>query len=315
MSEPEVVWRRKHLLGLRDLSAAELTHILDTAAAFEDVSARSIRKAPTLLGRVVVNLFYEASTRTRLSFSLAAQRLSADVLDFTKDSSSTTKGETLADTARNIEAMGVDVFVLRHSAPGAAAVLARNLETASVINAGDGAHEHPTQALLDLFTIRQRLGRIAGLHVAIVGDIAHSRVARSHIWALKTLGARVTVVGPPTLVPQRFEHLGVEVRHDLDGVLPEVDVLNMLRIQRERQSRLNIPSVAEYTRLFGLTSTRLRRAKPEVLVMHPGPINRGVEISPEVADGPHSVILQQVSAGLAVRMAVLFLVVTAAEAT
>jgi aspartate carbamoyltransferase catalytic subunit len=307
-----VAWTRRHLLGLEDLSAAELTAILDTAKGFSEISARSIRKVPTLRGRVVANLFYENSTRTRLSFSLAAQRLSADVLDFSKSSSSTSKGETLIDTARNIEAMGVDIFVVRHSAPGAPHVLARHLE-ASVVNAGDGAHEHPTQALLDLFTIRETLGRIEGLHVAIVGDIGHSRVARSNLFALKTLGARVTLVGPPTLVSGRFRELGAEVSHDLDAVLPEVDVINMLRIQSERQGHLNFPSLVEYSRRFGLHHKRLARAKSDVVVMHPGPINRGVEISPEVADGPNSVILSQVAGGLAVRMAVLFLVAGAKE--
>jgi aspartate carbamoyltransferase catalytic subunit len=301
-------------LGLEELTAEEITAILDTAEGFAEISTRSIRKVPTMRGRVVVNFFYEPSTRTRLSFSLAAQRLSADVLDFSASSSSTKKGETLIDTAKNIEAMGVDVFVIRHSAPGAAAVLARNVGC-SVVNAGDGAHEHPTQALLDLFTIRQRLGSIAGLHVAIVGDIGHSRVARSNIWGLTKLGARVTVVGPPTLVSSKFAELGpgVSVSHDLDAVLPEVDVLNMLRIQSERQGHLNFPSTREYSRLFGLTAKRLERAKPGVVVMHPGPINRGVELDPDVADGPNSVILQQVSAGLAVRMAVLFLVSTAKQ--
>ncbi|MGE0710348.1 MAG: aspartate carbamoyltransferase catalytic subunit [Planctomycetota bacterium] len=300
------------MLGLEDLSADELLAVLDTAKGFSEISARSIRKVPTLRGRVVANLFYENSTRTRLSFSLAAQRLSADVVDFTKEGSSTSKGETLIDTARNIEAMGVDVFVVRHSAPGAPHVLARHLE-GSVVNAGDGAHEHPTQALLDLYTIRERLGRLDGLHVAIVGDIAHSRVARSNLFALKTLGARVTLVGPPTLVSGGFRELGAEVSHDLDAVLPEVDVINMLRIQSERQGHLSFPSLVEYSRRFGLTERRLARAKPGVVVMHPGPLNRGVEISPEVADGPRSVILDQVSAGLAVRMAVLFLVSAARE--
>jgi aspartate carbamoyltransferase catalytic subunit len=307
---PQVAWTRKHLLGLRDLSKEEVLAVLDTAKGFAEISTRSIRKVPTLRGRVVVNLFYEASTRTRLSFSLAAQRLSADVLDFSKDSSSTSKGETLVDTARNIEAMGVDIFVVRHSASGAPATLSKHLQ-ASVVNAGDGAHEHPTQALLDLYTIRERLGRIEGLHVAIVGDISHSRVARSNIWALQKLGARVTVVGPPTLAPAAFANLGVNVSHDLDAVLPEVDVLNMLRIQRERQGALAFPSIEEYSRLFGLTQRRLDRARKDVLIMHPGPLNRGVEIAAEVADGPNSVILQQVSAGLAVRMAVLYLVSTA----
>lgn len=309
---PQGAWTRRHLLGLRELSADEIRFVLDTAKGFSEISTRSIRKVPTLRGRVVVNLFYESSTRTRLSFSLAAQRLSADVLDFTKESSSTSKGETLIDTARNIEAMGVDVFVVRHSASGAPHVLSSKVQ-ACVVNAGDGAHEHPTQALLDLFTIREKLGRIDGLHVAIVGDIAHSRVARSNIWGLTKLGARVTVVGPPTLVPARFQELGVEVCHDLDKVLPEVDVLNMLRIQRERQGGLSFPSLEEYTRLFGLNGRRLARCKKDVVVMHPGPLNRGIEITPDVADGPSSVILDQVSAGLAVRMATLFLVVQAKE--
>lgn len=304
---PQVAWTRKHLTGLRELSREELLALLDTAKGFAEISTRSIRKVPTLRGRVVVNLFFEPSTRTRLSFSLAAQRLSADVLDFTKEGSSTSKGETLLDTARNIEAMGVDIFVVRHAAPGAATVLARHLQ-ASVINAGDGSHEHPTQALLDCYTIRERLGTIEGKHVAIVGDIGHSRVARSNIWALQRLGARVTVVGPPTLVPAAFAKLGVTVCHDLDAVLPDVDVLNMLRIQRERGGGgLNFPSIEEYSRLFGLTQRRLERARQDVVIMHPGPLNRGVEIAPEVADGPNSVILEQVAAGLAVRMAALFL--------
>lgn len=310
---PTVDWTRRHLLGLEELSGEEILAILDTAKGFSEISTRSIRKVPTLRGRVVVNLFFEPSTRTRLSFSLAAQRLSADVLTFTKASSSTSKGETLIDTAKNIEAMGVDTFVVRHSAAGAAQVLAKHLD-ASVVNAGDGAHEHPTQALLDLYTIREKLGRLDGLHVAIVGDIAHSRVARSNLFALKKLGARVTLVGPPTLVSGRFRELGAEVTSDLDSIIPEVDVLNMLRIQRERGGgKLNFPSTKEYTRLFGLTEKRLQGAKDTAVIMHPGPINRGVEISPEVADGPRSVILDQVSAGLAVRMAVLFLVTTAKE--
>lgn len=311
---PTVAWDRPHLLGLEQLSAEEITAILDTARGFSEISTRSVRKVPTLRGRVVVNLFFENSTRTRLSFSLAAQRLSADVIDFASSGSSTSKGETLIDTAKNIEAMGVDVFVIRHSAPGAADVLSRHVN-AAIVNAGDGAHEHPTQALLDLYTIRERLGRIEGLHVAIVGDISHSRVARSNLYALLKLGAKVTLVGPPTLVSGRFRELGAEVSHDLDAVLPHVDVVNMLRIQRERQGKkaLNFPSLEEYSRRFGLTERRLERARKDLVVMHPGPLNRGVEISPEVADGKHSVILDQVSAGLAVRMAVLFLVVGANE--
>jgi aspartate carbamoyltransferase catalytic subunit len=309
---PTVQWSRRHLLGLRELSPEEILAVLDTARGFSEISKRSVRKVPTLRGRVVVNLFYENSTRTRLSFSLAAQRLSADVLDFSTSSSSTKKGETLIDTAKNIEAMGVDTFVVRHGAPGAAKVLSRALD-ASVVNAGDGAHEHPTQALLDLYTIREHKPSFDGLRVAIVGDIGHSRVARSNIWGLQKLGAKVTLVGPPTLVPGRFRELGCEVTHDLDEVLPRIDVINMLRIQRERQGKLNFPSIKEYSRLFALTPKRLERAQDDILVMHPGPINRGVELSPEVADGPHSVVLEQVSAGVAVRMAVLFLVTQAKE--
>jgi aspartate carbamoyltransferase catalytic subunit len=301
-------WTRRHLLGLEELSKEEIEVVLDTAEGFREISTRSVKKVPALRGRVVVNLFFEASTRTRVSFGLAAQRLSADVVDFQKEGSSSEKGETLVDTARNIEAMGVDIFVVRHEASGAPWNLARHLSKASVVNAGDGSHEHPTQGLLDIFTIRQAKGRVAGLEVAIVGDIAHSRVARSNIWGLLKLGAKVTVVGPSTLVPARFRELGVQVSHDLDAVLPRVDVINMLRIQRERQAGMAFPSIREYTRLFGLTRTRLKKAKPDVAIMHPGPINRGVEITPEVADGPGSLILKQVESGLAVRMAVLFLV-------
>ncbi|MBI3726065.1 aspartate carbamoyltransferase catalytic subunit [bacterium] len=301
-------WTRKHLLGLEELSKDEIEVVLDTAERFREISTRSVKKVPALRGRVVVNLFFEASTRTRVSFGLAAQRLSADVVDFQKEGSSSEKGETLIDTAKNIEAMGVDVFVVRHEASGAPWNLARHLKT-SVVNAGDGSHEHPTQGLLDIFTIRQAKGRVAGLEVAIVGDIAHSRVARSNIWGLLKLGAKVTVVGPSTLVPSRFRELGVAVSHDLDAVLPRVDVINMLRIQRERQAGMSFPSIREYSRLFGLTRARLKRAKPDISIMHPGPINRGVEIAPEVADGPSSLVLKQVESGLAVRMAVLYLVV------
>ncbi|MBI4574990.1 MAG: aspartate carbamoyltransferase catalytic subunit [Planctomycetes bacterium] len=300
-------WNRRHLLGLEGLSADELACVLDTAESFKEVSTRSVKKVPALRGRVVVNLFYEPSTRTRVSFALAATRLSADVVDFAASTSSARKGETLRDTARNIEAMGVDIVVVRHSAPGAADHLARVLD-ASVVNAGDGAHEHPTQGLLDVFTIREALGRVQGLRVAIVGDIAHSRVARSNIWGLRTLGAEVVLVGPSTLVPAAFREMGCEVSHSLDDVLPEVDVINMLRIQQERLLAAPFPSLREYTRLFGLTARRMARARPEVIVMHPGPMNRGVEIAPDVADGPRSVILRQVANGLAVRMAVLYLV-------
>lgn len=301
-------WTRKHLLGLRELSKEEITHILDTAESFAEVSTRSIKKVPALQGRTVVNMFFESSTRTNLSFTLAARRLSADILAFNSSSSSTSKGETMVDTARNIEAMGVDIMVLRHGASGAPWKLAEAVGC-SVVNAGDGQHEHPTQALLDLYTIREALGGIAGRKVAIVGDIAHSRVARSNIWGLKKLGAEVMVVGPATLIPAGIAEMGVEVCHDLDHAIRECDVLNMLRIQQERVGDdYPFPSLADYSKLFGLTEKRLAAAKDELIVMHPGPVNRGVELSPEVADGSRSVILKQVANGLAVRMAVLFLV-------
>ena len=301
------VWTKRHLLGLDELSAEEITHILDTAESFREVSTRSIKKVPALRGKVVVNLFFEDSTRTRTSFSLAASRLSADVLEFTAKGSSVAKGETLRDTARNIEAMGVDTVVVRHNQSGAPHLLAKCLQ-ASVVNAGDGQHEHPTQALLDMFTIRQRLGTLAGKKVAIVGDIAHSRVARSNIVGLGKCGAEVVVVGPPTLVPTAIQAMGCQISHSLDEILPSVDVVNMLRIQFERFSSNLFPSVREYAQLYGLTAERLRRARPDVLVMHPGPINRGLEMTGDVADGPNSAVLQQVANGLAVRMAVLFLV-------
>ena len=304
---PTVQWTRKHLLGLEELSADEIRFILDQALSFKEVSTRSVKKVPALRGRVVVNTFFEASTRTRISFELAAQRLSADVVDFSEQGSSVGKGETLIDTARNIEAMGVDVIVLRHPAAGAATLLARTVQC-SVVNAGDGAHEHPTQGLLDLYTIRERFGRVEGLKVAIVGDIANSRVARSNLWGLTKLGAEVILVGPPTLVPRAFEKLGARVVHDLDAVIGEVDVVNMLRVQFERIKSSQFPSVREFTRFFGLTWDRFQRCKPGVFVMHPGPMNRGIEIQSDIADGPQSGILQQVTNGLAVRMAALFLV-------
>jgi len=302
-----VNWTRRHLLGLYDLSAEEINTILDTAASFKEVSTRSIKKVPPLRGRVVANLFFEPSTRTRISFELAASRLSADVVNFEKVTSSAVKGETLKDTARNIERMGVDIVVVRHSAPGAPHRLAEVLD-ASVINAGDGPHEHPTQALLDIFTMREHKDRLEGLTVAIVGDIAHSRVARSNIWGLQKLGAKVILVGPSTLVPGGFRELGVEVTHSLDEVIERCDVINMLRIQLERQEGGLFPSLREYSRMFGLNRERVSKAKEDVLIMHPGPMNRGVEITPQVADGPHSVILEQVENGLAVRMAAMYLV-------
>jgi len=300
-------WTRKHLLSLEELSADEIRLILDQADAFKEVSTRSIKKVPALRGRVVVNAFFEDSTRTRTSFALAAQRLSADPIDFSEKTSSTSKGETLIDTARNIEAMGVDVMVVRHRAAGAAHYLARTVNC-SVVNAGDGAHEHPTQGLLDVYTMRERFGRIEGLKVAIVGDIANSRVARSNLWALTKLGAEVILVGPPTLLSKSFEQLGAKVVHNLDSVIGEVDVVNMLRVQFERVKSSQFPSVREFTRLFGLTWDRFQRCKKDVFVMHPGPMNRGIEIQSDIADGPQSGILQQVTNSLAVRMAVLYLV-------
>jgi len=307
----EFKWHSKHLLGLRELSAQEITHILDTAKGFEQVSTRSVKKAPPLRGKVVVNLFFEDSTRTRNSFALAAGRLSADIIEFTKKASSVSKGETLLDTARNLEAMGIDIVVVRHNAGGASRFLSRNIR-ACVVNAGDGYCEHPTQGLLDVYTIRKIKGTLEGLKIAIVGDIAHSRVARSDMWAMTKLGAEVTFVGPPTLMPAEVKRLPVKVSYCLDEVIDQVDVINMLRIQFERLGGNPFPSIREYSHYFGLTVERMKRAKPDILVMHPGPINRGLEIESEVADGRNSVILEQVTNGLAVRMAVLFLVNQAA---
>ncbi len=301
-----MAWTRKHLLTIEELSAEEITLVLDTAASFKEVSTRTIKKVPALRGKTVVSLFMEPSTRTRVSFELAAKRLSADTLSITAQASSITKGETLKDTARNIEAMNADFVVLRHSAAGSPRFLAERLH-ASIVNAGDGAHEHPTQALLDTFTIREKLGRVAGLNVLILGDILFSRVARSNIWALTKLGANVTLCGPTTLVPSVFKELGVRITNNIDEAIREADVINLLRIQHERQRKSFFPSIGEYKSMFGLTQERFRTAKPEVLIMHPGPINRGVEIASEVADSPRSVILEQVTNGLAVRMAVLFL--------
>jgi len=305
------IWKRKHLLGLRDLSAEEISYILDTAVGFEQVSTRAVKKAPPLRGKVVVNLFFEDSTRTRNSFALAANRLSADIIEFTKKDSSVSKGETLLDTARNLEAMGIDIVVVRHSAGGASRFLSRNIK-ACVVNAGDGYCEHPTQGLLDVYTIRKIKGTLKGLKIAIVGDVAHSRVARSDMWAMSKLGAEVTFVGPPTLMPACADRLPVKISSSLDEVIERVDVINMLRIQFERLGGNPFPSIREYSHYFGLTVERMKRAKSDILVMHPGPINRGLEMESEVADGPNSVILEQVKNGLAVRMAVLFLVNQAA---
>ena len=289
------------------MSADEISTVLDTAAAFKAVGARAIKKVPALRGKTVINLFVEPSTRTRISFELAAQRLTADVINFTAEASSLKKGETLRDTARNLEALNADIIILRHGAAGAPHFLSQFLN-ASVVNAGDGAHEHPTQGLLDVYTIRDKKGRVAGLNVTILGDILYSRVARSNIWALLKLGANVTLCGPSTLVPRVFEQMGCKVTYDIQEAIENADVINLLRIQHERQRQTMFPSIGEYTSLFGLTKARLGMTQPGVLIMHPGPINRGVEIDSEIADSNQSVILEQVTNGLAVRMAVLYLV-------
>jgi aspartate carbamoyltransferase catalytic subunit len=298
-------WTRKDLVGLDELSPNEIWHLLETARAFKGVGERSLKKVPALRGRTLVNLFVEPSTRTRTSFEIAAMRLSADVINIAASASSLQKGETLKDTALNLQALRADIIVLRHNSAGSSRFLAQRLE-ASIINAGDGAHEHPTQGLLDTFTILERLGKIEGLHVGIVGDILFSRVARSNIHALTKLGAKVTLVGPSTLVPRTFERLGVRVAHQLDEVLESLDVINLLRIQHERQRKEYFPGLNEYISMFGLTKTRAAKLKSDCLIMHPGPINRGVEIDSDVADGSSSVILEQVTNGLAVRMAVLY---------
>ncbi len=298
--------KRKDLLNIASLDPEEIRLILETADSFKEVSGREIKKVPALRGKTVVNLFFEPSTRTRTSFELAAKRLSADVINFSIATSSVVKGETLLDTARNIEAMQADIIVLRHPAAGAADALARTVKS-SVINAGDGWHEHPTQALLDLFTLREKKLEFKGLQVAIVGDLAHSRVARSNIYALTKLGAEVRVVGPPTMIPAYLDRLGVKVYYHLDEALRGVQVIMMLRLQLERQGRALFPSIREYSRLYGLTAERLQLAESGAVVMHPGPINRGVEIAPDVADSLASVILTQVTNGVAVRMSVLYL--------
>ena len=300
-------WTRKHLLDIESLSADEIRIILDTTRAFKAVGERTIKKVPALRGRTVINLFVEPSTRTRISFELAAMRLNADVINFTAESSSLTKGETLRDTGKTLEALSADIIVIRHSAEGAPHLLSRVVDC-SIINAGDGAHEHPTQALLDTFTIFEKKGDVHGLNVTILGDILYSRVARSNIWALTKLGANVTLCGPPTLVPRTFEQMGCRVTHDIDDALADADIVNLLRIQHERQRLSAFPSIGEYRSLFGLTNERFARLKPDAIVMHPGPINRGVEIDSEIADDPRSTILDQVTNGLAVRMAVMFLV-------
>ena len=308
MNQPAPL-RSKDLLGIEPLSADEITRILDTAESMLSIGQREVKKVPALRGRMIVNLFFEASTRTRFSFETAEKWLSADALNFAAKGSSVEKGESLLDTARNLQAMSPDLIVIRHQTPGVPHFLARHLK-AGVVNAGDGAHEHPTQALLDALTIRRHFGKIAGLHVVITGDIAHSRVVRSNIWLLTKLGARVTVCGPPTLAPACLAVMGVEVTTDFDAALPGADVVMMLRMQLERQGSSYFPSTREYFKRYGLTAARLARARAHAVVMHPGPMNRGVEISSEVADSPRSLILDQVANGVAVRMAVLYLLLT-----
>jgi aspartate carbamoyltransferase catalytic subunit len=299
-------WKSKDLLTLEELSASEINLILDTASSLKEVSTRSVKKVPALRGRTIVLFFQEPSTRTRVSFELAAKRMSADILNVQTASSSLVKGETLIDTVKTLEAMTIDALVVRHSSSGVPQMLS-NVLKASVINAGDGSHEHPTQGLLDLYTMREHKGKIEGLTVTIVGDIAHSRVARSNIHGLVKLGAKVRVCGPPTLIPVGIEKMGVEVFHDLDKGLEGADVVNVLRLQLERQKKKLFPTIREYSMLYSVTQERLKRAKKDVIVMHPGPMNRGVEISSGVADGPASVIDEQVTNGVAVRMAVLYL--------
>ena len=305
-AEPVVRLRRRPLLGIDELDAGEIALILDTADSLADIATRDIKKVPTLRGKTVVNFFIEPSTRTRSSFEVAEKRLSADTINFSASTSSFAKGETLLDTARNLESMAPDFIVIRHSQPGAPHFLARHCRC-SIINAGDGAHEHPTQALLDAYTIRRHKGRLDGLRVAIVGDILNSRVARSNLFLLTRMGAEVRVCGPPTLMPSGIERLGAEVHHVLDQAIEGVDVVMALRVQLERMKSGAFPSLREYATLYGITSERLRRAAGDAIVMHPGPINRGVELTGEVADGERSVILEQVANGVAVRMAVLYL--------
>jgi aspartate carbamoyltransferase catalytic subunit len=298
----------KDLLSIRDLTPEEITLILDTAVSMKEVSTREIKKVPTLRGKTVINLFFEPSTRTRTSFEIAGKRLSADVINITAGSSSVVKGETLQDTGQNLQAMNPDQIIIRHSNPGAPKILAESLP-ASVINAGDGAHEHPTQALLDAFTIRERRETLQGLKVVLVGDITHSRVARSNIYLLTKMGAEVRVSGPRTIVPKFIEELGVVFVPDIRDAIKDVDVIMMLRIQMERQRHNLFPSTREYSRFFGLNKSVLENAKEDVLIMHPGPVNRGVEISPDILDAPHTVILEQVTNGVAIRMALMYLLI------
>jgi len=300
------VLNNKDLLGIKELSVQEINLILDTAAGFKDVLGRDIKKVPALRGKTTVNLFFEPSTRTRTSFELAAKRLSTDVINFSVPTSSVVKGESLIDTALTVQALGADFIIIRHASSGVPHLLAKNLN-ASVINAGDGTNEHPTQALLDAFTIHEKKGKIAGLEIAIVGDIMHSRVAKSNIYCLTALGAHVRLIGPPTLIPENLKAMGVSLFHNMEDGVKGVDVLIMLRIQMERQGKGFFPSTDEYSKNWGLTPERLSLAKEDVIVMHPGPMNRGIEIVSEIADGPRSVILEQVTNGIAVRMSVMYL--------
>ncbi len=308
-----MLWTKKDLLGLEYLTPEEIEMILETAESFKEVSTREIKKVPALRGKTAVNLFYEPSTRTRVSFEVAAKRLSADVINISTETSSVRKGETLIDTGKNIQALKADIIIMRHNCSGAANMLARALDI-SVVNAGDGWHEHPTQALLDIFTLKEKLGKIRGINVAIVGDIAHSRVARSNIWGLTKLGANVTVCAPEMLLPVEIEKTGVKTSSHIDDVLKNADAVNVLRMQFERDEGAAFPEQLDYYKRFGITEERLAKAKKDIIVMHPGPINRGIEMSSEVADGKNSVILDQVTNGIAVRMAVLFLVSQAREA-
>ncbi len=300
-------FERKDILGLKDYSRDEINLILDTAESLKEISTRKIKKVPTLRGKTVISLFYEPSTRTRTSFEIAAKRLSADAVNITASASSVVKGETLIDTARNLESMNPDIIIMRHSAAGAPHILARLLKHQSIINAGDGAHEHPTQSLLDMMTIREKRGKLDGLNVALIGDIAHSRVARSNIYGLTTMGARVTLCGPAMMMPREIDKMGVSVHNRMEEAIQNADIIMMLRIQLERQKNNMFPSVREYAKLYCLTPDRIKMAKKNVLVMHPGPINRGVEIDPQIADGHYSVILEQVTNGVALRMALLYL--------
>ncbi len=299
----------RHLLGMQNVPKEDIQLILDTANTFKEILDRPIKRVPTLQGKTVVNLFYENSTRTRISFELAEKRLSADAVNFSVSTSSVSKGESLKDTVKNIEAMKVDMIVIRHSVAGTPLMLTKLCDS-NIINAGDGVHEHPTQALLDLYTIREKIGKLENLKVCIVGDIAHSRVALSNIFALKTMGAKVSVCGPSTMIPKQIEELGVDIIYSIDEAIQENDVLNVLRIQLERKAREYFPSIREYVKYFGINSERLEKNKKDILILHPGPINRGVELASDVADGPYQVILQQVTNGVAIRMAVLYLLGT-----